>query len=168
MYNRKVSRRANRDAPPRGFFRRPRGFIDWPHANDTLPRAPIYVIGWCLFPGATVARVEVSVNGRPPERARLAMERLDIEAFTDHPNAPISAFEHKADLSGIPEAEIAITVEATAHATDGRTLALEPVRFTLAPPEAQPVFEDAAELRARSLRPLRHPRPHEPGMRLLA
>src|SRR4051794_37705717 len=168
MYNRKVKRLGNRNAPPRGFFRRPRGFVDWPRPNETLPRAPIQVIGWCLFPEATVARVELSVNGRPPERARLAMERPDIQAFSGHRDAPISAFEHKADLTGIPDIAGAITVEATAHATDGRTLALEPVTFTLEPAQPERGFEHAAELRARALRPLHHPRPHEAGVRLLA
>jgi glycosyltransferase involved in cell wall biosynthesis len=165
-----VSRRPqNRNAPPRGFFRRPRGFIDWPRPDSTVPRAPVHVVGWCQFPGTSVARVEVQVNDGPPERARLAMERPDIALVSDHPEAPISGFEHKADLTLLPPEATSATFQATAHSVDGRTLQLEPVEFALAPPE--PDFTEpasAAGLRERALRPLRLPRPTQSGVRLLA
>jgi D-inositol-3-phosphate glycosyltransferase len=158
----------SRSAPPRGFFRKPRGYIDSPLRDSALPRAPVHVIGWCLFPGTSVARVEVSVNGGSPERARLAMERPDVAAPSAHRDAPICGFEHKADLTGIPAATEGIEIGATAYSVDGRTLELEPVAFALEAP--QPPFEDenGAELRARSIRALRQPRPRVRGVRLLA
>jgi D-inositol-3-phosphate glycosyltransferase len=157
---------------PFGFFRRPRGYIDYPLPGAELPRAPVHVLGWCLFPGTSVARVEVSVNGGPAERARIAMERGDIPMGTRDPAAPLSGFEHKADLSGLPPGTSSVTVEATAHSMDGRTLRLAPVEFPVGP--AEPAFRDqdgrAAELRARSTRPLRPRavRPEGDPLRLLA
>jgi D-inositol-3-phosphate glycosyltransferase len=166
-------RRAADTAPPPSFFRRPRGYIDWPRPGTTLPRAPTHLLGWCLFPGATVARVEISVNGTQPERARLAMERPDIEACSDHPAAPISGFEHKVDLTKIRSDSVRI--EATALSVDGRTLTIDPIDCTVGEPDQpfQDVDGKAAELRARSLRGLGHPRqPRQAtasgGVRLLA
>src|SRR4051812_22952259 len=141
---------------PFGFSRRPRGYVDQPSPASELPRGPVHVLGWCLFPGTHVARVELSLNGGAPERARLAMERGDIPALSDDPAAPLSGFEHKVDLSSLPQSVRTVRVEATAHAMDGRELRLEPVEFALGPPE--PAFEDhaaAAALRTRSKRPLR-------------
>src|SRR3954463_14757278 len=125
MYNREV----RHSRPPRGFFRKPRGYVDWPEAGTPIPRAPAHVIGWCLFPGTSVARVEISVNGGPPERARLALEGGDIPALPPPPAAPLSGFEHKVDLAKLPPGTREATIEATAHAMDGRELRLEPARF---------------------------------------
>jgi glycosyltransferase involved in cell wall biosynthesis len=159
-----------REAPPARFFRRPRGYIDWPKPGATLPRAPVHLVGWCLFPESSVARVEVSVDGRPPERARLAMERPDIESYTHHPDAPISAFEHKLDLADLPPDSRTVRIEAKAHSIDGRSLPIDPVELALTPAtESRPAdTAAAAQLRVRSTRPLRHPRPNTPGVRLLA
>src|SRR3954468_2392960 len=166
MYNREV----RHSRPPRGFFRKPRGYVDGHEAGAPIPRAPAHVIGWCLCPGTSVARVEISVNGGPPERARLALERTDIAEDSDHPDAPISAFEHKAYLSTLPPGTNRVRIEATAHSLDGRVLEIEPVEFPLG--ASEPAFHDedgtAAELRERSIRALRQPRPHRPGIRLLA
>jgi D-inositol-3-phosphate glycosyltransferase len=130
----------------------------------------VHLGGWCLFPGTTVARVEVSVNGGPPERARIALERADIDGYTSHPDAPISAFEHKPDLTALPATTRTVRIEAVAHSVDGQTLHLDPVELTVGARE--PAYEDrdgsAAKLRARSIRPLRHPRPREEGVHLLA
>ncbi|MEA2471285.1 MAG: D-inositol-3-phosphate glycosyltransferase [Thermoleophilaceae bacterium] len=157
---------------PFGFFRRPRGYIDHPRPGAELPRGPVHVLGWCLFPGTSVARVEVRVNGGPPERARLAIERNDIAALTKEAAAPVSGFEHKADLSRLPEGTRSVTIDATAYGLDGRELRLEPVEFAI--DLAEPLHHDedgsAAELRARSMRPLRPrvaPSPGEP-LRLVA
>jgi glycosyltransferase involved in cell wall biosynthesis len=171
VYNRHVRSRQNRSAPSRGFFRQPRGFIDWPRSDTTLPRAPVHLVGWCLFPGTSVARVEVSLNGGAPQRARIAMERPDVEAYSKHPDAPVSGFEHKVDLTGLPEGAATATIQATAHSLDGRTLQIEPAVFAVGP--AEPAFRDtqgaAAELRARSMRPLLQPRPRpQDGVHLLA
>src|SRR3954452_21505887 len=144
---------------PKGFFRRPRGYIDHPQPGSVLPRGPAHVLGWCLFPGTSVARVEIRVNGGTPERARLAMERGDIQLLTKEPAAPLSGFEHKLDLSGLPPDTRHVEVAATAYGLDGRELRLEPVEFAVGP--AQAPFEDdqaAAALRARSKRAVRpHP-----------
>jgi glycosyltransferase involved in cell wall biosynthesis len=114
------------------------------------------VLGWCLFPGSAVARVEIRVNGGPPERARLALERGDIQQLTNEPAAPLSGFEHKVDLSLLAPDTHRVRVEASAYDVDGRELRLDPVDCELGP-ERAPHEEDesAAILQARSKRPLR-------------
>jgi D-inositol-3-phosphate glycosyltransferase len=146
------------DTPPRRFFRRPRGFIDLPAPGSELPRGPVHLTGWCLFPGSTVADVEVRVNGGAPQRARLAVERSDIAALTTHPDAPIAAFEHKCDLTGLPSDLTTVRLEATAHSIDGGELRLPPVECALGAAAAPFTDVDgrAAELRDRSMRPLQH------------
>jgi D-inositol-3-phosphate glycosyltransferase len=162
MYKRPVRRR--------GFLRRPRGYVDFPQPGAELPRGPVHVLGWCAFPGTSVARVEISVNGGPPERARPAMERGDIPALTLDPAAPLSGFEHKADLAQLPPETREVTLAATAYAMDGRELRLEPARFAVGLPE--PGFEEesgaGATLRARSMRALRPRADHDGPLRLLA
>src|SRR4051794_29211473 len=137
MYKRQVPR------GQKGFFRRPRGYIDHPQAHAELPRGPAHVLGWCLFPGTSVARVEIRVNGGQPERARLAMERGDIQRLTNEPAAPLSGFEHKLDLSGLPPDTRSVELAATAYGLDGRELRLEPVEFAVGPAQA-PVEDDQA------------------------
>jgi glycosyltransferase involved in cell wall biosynthesis len=166
-----VRPRASRAEPRRGFFRRPRGFIDEPKPAAEHERGPIFVKGWCLFPGATVARVELTLGGGPPQLARLGLERHDVARLTDHPSAPVCGFELMTDLGVVPEEDTStLTVEAVAHATDGRTLVLPPVEIEVGPATAA-LADDAAaaELRRRSLRPLRARAPHRPGapLRLL-
>jgi D-inositol-3-phosphate glycosyltransferase len=154
-----------------GFFRRPRGFVDWPQAGTVLPRGPVHLLGWCLFPGGSVSHVEVSVAGRPPERARIAMERRDIPLHSRHPDAPIAAFEHKCDLTDLPADVESVRVEARAVSLDGRELRLTAAEYAVAAP--QPHFRDrdgnARELRGRSLRALGpRRRARRPGVRVLA
>ena len=52
----------------------------------------IQVLGWCLFPGSTVARVEVTAGAAQPQRARLGMPRPDVAAECTHPSASICGF----------------------------------------------------------------------------
>ena len=114
-------------------------------------------MGWCLFPGSSVARVDVSVNGGPPERARLAIEREDLPTLTNHRDAPIAGFEHRPDLGDLPADARTARIDAVAHAFDGRTLRLDPIELKVDPPQA-PWTDDgapsAADLRERSIRPL--------------
>jgi D-inositol-3-phosphate glycosyltransferase len=143
--------------PPQSFFREPRGYVDGPSQAEALTRGPVQFLGWCLIPGTSIARVDVSLNGGPPQRARIGIERLDLRDLCPHPDSPVCGFEHKCDLTELPETAREVVVEAVAQATDGRTLAIPPARFRLG--DAPRDFEDAdgraAQLRARSLERLR-------------
>jgi D-inositol-3-phosphate glycosyltransferase len=156
---------------PRRFFREPRGYLDWPLPGSEVERGPVNVLGWALFPGTSVARVEVSIAGGPPERARIALDRADLGGQTDHPDAPICAFEHKPDLSALAHDVRSVTIEVVAHALDGRRLALAPREFALVDPE--PPFHDAGgraeQLRRRSVEAISPGRePPSQAVRLLA
>jgi D-inositol-3-phosphate glycosyltransferase len=167
-----VRPRASRARPGRGFFRRPRGFVDEPQPATEHRRGPIHVRGWFLFPGSTVARVELRLNGGPPQLARLALERQDVAGYTAQPTAPICGWEHAADLGELPEDVSSVRIEAAAHAVDGRTLRLTPVEVEIAAEPQHSAYGDgsAAQLRQRSLRPLRAhaASPSAGGLRLLA
>ena len=145
---------ARRGTPEAGFFSTPQALLDHPKPGEVVARGPLHIQGWALFPGSSVARVEVRVTPSPPagERARLAMERPDVAAVSDHPDAPIAGFEHKVDLSELPAGTSRASVAATAHALDGRELELAPVEFTVgAAPEADgDGGDDVAELRRRA------------------
>jgi D-inositol-3-phosphate glycosyltransferase len=169
VYKGRVRPRASRAGPGRGFFRRPRGFIDDPRRGSAHVRGPLYVRGWALFPGSTVARVEVRLRGGPPQLARIGLERQDVAQYTDHPDAPISGWEHTFGVRELTGESSAARVDVTAHATDGRTLRLTPVAFRLLPAPAPraDAKDRAEELRRGSTRALgdvavtaRGPSPH--------
>jgi glycosyltransferase involved in cell wall biosynthesis len=149
--------RASNGQLGRAFFRRPRGYIDEPVADGESDRAPLLIRGWCLFPGSTTARVELRVGDAPPELARLAVERQDVAALTDHPCAPICGFEHTVDLGALPDATTRVDVEAIARSLDGRSLRLEPVTTEVAPqaPYAAEPAGDTTPPRRRAPRPVR-------------
>src|SRR3954451_20368636 len=112
---------------PRGLC----GFIDVPEGG-ILPRGPVRLYGWCLIPGGRVARVDVAVDGRRPEPARLCMERFDVAALTDRVDAPICGWEHKADLSDLPAEVDVVRVEASAETIDGRRVELPALDLAVA------------------------------------
>ncbi|MEA2448777.1 MAG: UDP-glucose:(heptosyl)LPS alpha,3-glucosyltransferase, partial [Thermoleophilaceae bacterium] len=141
--------------PPAEAADRAAGRIAWPPDGSERPRGPLDVHGWCLFPGSTVARVEVRLNGGPAVRARLAVGRPSSAPDSAHPDAPICGFEHKPDLAELAPGATTVRVDAVAHAIDGRRFALDPVVYPLiaAPEPSAGRRADAAVLRPRSARP---------------
>jgi D-inositol-3-phosphate glycosyltransferase len=155
--------------PSRSFFSVPRGYIDSPIAESTVELGPVQLLGWCLFPGASVTCVELSVGGAPPQRARLGMPRADIARFSDHPDAPICGFEYVVDLRRLGAAGGGVAVTGVAHASDGRRLSLGPLELNVAARRVSVDEARAAELRARYSRHLPLPaRRTDGGVRLLA
>ncbi len=130
----------------------PRGQVDTPSQDEVTPRAPVKMLGWCLFPESSVARVDVVVDAGPATSARLGIERPDVGALSPHPCAPVCGFELVLDLGSVPVEKPTVTVETVAHAMDGRSVRLASVTLTLG---AVPVADEgrsgrAALLRARS------------------
>jgi D-inositol-3-phosphate glycosyltransferase len=162
---RRVTTEARRQSGPRaGFFGRPTGRIDGPVGGSSLPRLPVRVFGWCLFPGTSVTRVEVIVDGALPRRARLGIDRQDVAAVAAHCDAPISGFELQVDLGELPLERDSVTVHAVAYAADGRRLSLERVTLALEPHASdrwatrtphQPDFARAPRAVRSASRPLR-------------
>src|SRR5205085_7766848 len=112
--------RTQRNDSRKSFLGRPSGRLDGPAAGSRLPRVPVRVFGWCLFPGTSVARVEVVVEGVMPRRARLGVERPDVAELSAHPDAPISGFELMVDLGELPAERDALKVHPVAYAADRR------------------------------------------------
>src|SRR5947209_19131 len=155
--------------PPPEFFDVPRGYIDQPSPGADVVREPVQLLGWCLFPGASVERVEVSVNFGEARRARLGMPRLDLSPLAEHPDAPVCGFEYVADFGEVGELTDRAVVSAVAYSSDGRRHQIDPVSFRLVAPRPTIDEQRAAELRARSRRylPQRHAQPDGP-IRMLA
>ncbi len=159
-------------SPSRSPVNDPCGFIDWPAREACVVPGPLQLRGWCLFPGATVARIEVSLAGEEPQLARLGMERRDIPELFEHTDAPICGFEHMVDIGTLADPPATITIEARAIALDGREHQLEPLTVALLP-AAPPLADDdgrAQQLRNRStmLRQRRSTRRASAPVRILA
>jgi len=108
---------------------------------DPLPprlrRTSVTIKGWVLFPGAATDRVEVSLDGTPLGRSRLAVARVDVGRHIKHPLADISGWELLADLSEWdgPDGPATISVEATSVNGDRHQLEPLPVTITDEPPK---------------------------------
>lgn len=151
------------------FFDVPRVYVDTPAAGAEVAAGFVQVLGWSLFPGSSVARVEVRIGDDPPRRARLGMPRTDIPGLTGHPSAPISAFELMADLSAL-EPGSAVTLSAVARSFDGRVVESEPTCVSVG---AGVTYDAGTDTRAAVLRgrAAAHARPQlsdaHDGLRLL-
>jgi D-inositol-3-phosphate glycosyltransferase len=143
---------SNGDWPPPGFFAEPCGRVDRPSPEELVARAPVRLLGWCLFPGSATARVDVVVGGGAAAQARLATERPDVAELTDHPGAPSCGFELLVDLGQVAAEAGTVTIETVAHAVDGRRLRLDPLTLTLAgAPTMNGAGEHGLRLRKRQL-----------------
>jgi D-inositol-3-phosphate glycosyltransferase len=163
-FARAASRVRGRPERPRArYFERPAGKLDGPDSTEPLPRVPVRVFGWCLFPGASVERVDVVADGLLSRRARLGVERLDVAALADHPDAPVCGFELMLDLDELPADRASVTLHAMAYAADGRRQRLEPLTLALGAtrrPDPAPGTRPADDVRSprpvrREKRPLR-------------
>jgi D-inositol-3-phosphate glycosyltransferase len=90
------------------------GRLDLPADGDVIVGDVLEVKGWCLFEGTHVARVEVVVDGMRMGLARCYLDRPDLAAPYDHPDAPLAGFEALISFEKLrPRATSLVTVEAT-------------------------------------------------------
>jgi glycosyltransferase involved in cell wall biosynthesis len=88
------------------------GALDSPDEGSTVAGVTILIKGWALSEGHAPSRVEVFLDGTPLARARLGIERPDLEAAGFGGDAPFAGYELMAVL---PDA-VAGTVVVTAVA----------------------------------------------------
>jgi GT2 family glycosyltransferase len=95
------------------------------------------VTGWALLSAATVARVEVRVDGLSAGLARLGLPRPNIAAQdptgASRPEAPVCGFEFRVHPSALPLEGHEVDVDAVAHGLDGSHLTLSAVTCRVAP-----------------------------------
>jgi glycosyltransferase involved in cell wall biosynthesis len=130
--------------------RLPGGHVDLPFADSVLPRKPVIIRGWALFPDGLPTRVEVSLGGEALGPARLGGHRPDVHVATGLPFALVCEWELVVDLgawSG-PHGDLRVRVVATG--ADGERLELDPVRVRLERPEEPGVQAEAARAQAPS------------------
>jgi D-inositol-3-phosphate glycosyltransferase len=141
--------RVRQPRPRTGYYDVPRGDINVPASGAVVEGDVVQVLGWCLFPGSTVARVEVTVGAAQPQRARLGMPRPDVATECTHPSAPVCGFEY---MAHVPPGGSEVTVTARAWSADGRELELEPVTFAARAPAPFAEHSRAYALRSRASR----------------
>ncbi len=163
---RALAKRVRHARPQSGYYDVPRGDINVPADGSVVEGDVVQVLGWCLFPGSTVARVEVAAGGAPVQRARLGMPRPDVAAACPHPSAPACGFEQ---MVHVPPGATELTVSARAWSADGRRLDIEPITFSTSTPAPFAEHSRAHVLRARASRFARSPHavPEHDGLRML-
>jgi glycosyltransferase involved in cell wall biosynthesis len=112
-----VRQRDEAVAPPTGI---PNGSLDAPAEGDMVDRR-LHVEGWAA-PAAKVDRVELFVDGRLADAARLcSVPRADVVSALGDPGAVLSGYTGVLDLTDLPVGTV-VTVRAEAVAGGGRTL----------------------------------------------
>jgi D-inositol-3-phosphate glycosyltransferase len=98
------------------------GEIDFPQAGERIEEELLEVRGWAIFPGAPTSRVEVWLDEKPIGRARLGMERPDLEEHSDVEAARLAGFQLIVDRADLPPLEGGATLRVTATGVDGQTI----------------------------------------------
>ncbi len=78
-----------------------------------------WVTGWALFPSETIARVEISVDGRWVARGRPAVARPDLAEASSLPAAGLCGFEYILEPDDLPPRADAVTLGACVLGTRG-------------------------------------------------
>ena len=115
------------------------GHVDEPDGHSPLARGEIVVRGWAFEASSAVAKVELTLDGRPLGRAGLGRTRPDVAANLGQPDAELSGFELAVDLSRITGIGEAALLVATTTLLNGDRVELTPVALTfgaLAPPSS--------------------------------
>ena len=115
--------------------------IDEPAPRADLPRGVVRVRGWVVASPAPVARVELSLEGRPLGRASLGLPRPDVAAARGRPDAGLSGFELLVDTTRPDLLTGYSALRTTVALLDGTVTDLAPLAVTLPPrksPKAAP------------------------------
>lgn len=129
------------------------GEIDRPRPGERIDEELLEVRGWALFPDATTSRVEAWLDGTSIGRARLGMERPDLEEQSGAAATRLAGFELIVDRDDLPPVGSEATLRVAATSTAGETIELGTVPIGL----AKVAGEDAAAKRLPPL-PERTPR----------
>lgn len=111
-----------------------RAVLDWPSAGADVPRGPVVLSGWALFPATPTARVELWLGDRPLGRARTGLQRRDVARLSENPLGLASGFELTTNLGNWPEAEREAAVRVVATSADGERVELPPVPVRVSEP----------------------------------
>lgn len=109
------------------------GEIDHPRPGERIEEEMLKVRGWVVFPDAGTSRVEVRLGEEPLGRARLGIERPDVEEHSGVAAARTAGYGLEVDLGTLPEARGERELRVIATSLGGERLELGPVRVDLAP-----------------------------------
>jgi D-inositol-3-phosphate glycosyltransferase len=116
------------------------GEIDCPRPGERIEDEMLLVRGWALFPSTPTSRVEAWLGDAPLARARLAIERPDLEHHSGLAAARLGGFELTVEVEALPAASGELPLRVVATSADGERLQLGPVPVTVGPAggEAEP------------------------------
>lgn len=117
------------------------GKLDHPGAGVEIEDETIGFGGWVAFERSPTAKVEGWLDDVFLGRARLGIERPDVEAAKELPFAALSGFEFSTGVSELPAAsrEGEATVRVVATSVEGERFEFEPVPLSLRPAPPAPL-----------------------------
>lgn len=143
------SRPARVEPPPE----LPGAQIDEPKSGVALERGFVHLAGWALTPEGPVDRIEVTVNGRTVDRARLCATRRDLPETFAMPESGFGGFQCVLDLTGLPDSATEVSIGGRVTGRAGESFELPERTWPIARGEevVDPDPDRSALLRERSL-----------------
>lgn len=137
------------------------GSLDIPAEGAEVTRE-LFVAGWASTGHAGVARVEISVDGRPIGRARLRIPRPDVASVPAYNFGPLTGFEYRGALPDSPSdtAELTVVVvdaEGRREQLASRAVRRVPVKVTAEEAERAGVLRRHTQQVVRAARGRRRP-----------
>ncbi|MEO5833991.1 MAG: glycosyltransferase family 4 protein [Nakamurella sp.] len=139
------------------------GSLDSPAENVVVHGNVVVVIGWVLWDGRLVSRIEVEVDGAKPVRARTTLPRIDVAAvLPDLPDAVLAGYEARVpvDIAAGESREVSVRVIAHSRAGAGQVIATRvcTVRSRAFDPQERAVVERNAAMSRQLLAGIQVPR----------
>lgn len=122
---------------PEPFDAAPHGVLDTPEQNAQVEGEILDIRGWAMFPTAATARVEVRLGEELLGRARVGLERPDVEELTANPFARVAGFQLTFDLTKHRESPGDTFIRVSAISASGERLDLNPVTVTISDEESE-------------------------------
>lgn len=96
------------------------GALDTPAEGSTLIGETVQIRGWAINEGHAPSRVDIFLDGQPLGRARLGIDRVDLDAFGFGSDAPFAGYELMSLLPGIADGPVVLTATAWFEGGDKR------------------------------------------------
>lgn len=111
--------------------------LDHPGPGERIDDELLEVRGWAVFPAGTTSRVEVWLDERSIGRARLGMERPDLEEHSGVAAARLAGFQLIVDRRDLPQPDGEATLRVAATSTGGETVEHGPVPIGFSSPASE-------------------------------
>lgn len=107
-----------------------RGFLDTPRTGTTVGQQIFRVLGWATDDRGSVP-VDIEVDGKLVDRARIGMPRLDVAGALGDPSLVFAGWECLLDLHAIAAGRRSLHIEAVARARSGERVSIGNATITI-------------------------------------